>query len=237
MNLFKRIFGRKLLKPKDIAFKIGRIMDNTRTESVFKVYVPYRYRVFLSQKDTDRLEPFKSSVMKELTDYINNHAKKKDYHLMGEPEINFVTKESFKEGKFQVEPIFEDDNMDTGEQTVVFDNNITGPVSGQEKTMVFDKNIENNPVLEILEGKDRGSKYTLVGSNITLGRRADNQIRIDDTNVSRYHSRIVYQDGWKIEDLNSTNGLYVNGKKVKESSLQDEDKIRVGSTVLRFRIK
>lgn len=69
---------------------------------------------------------------------------------------------------------------------------------------------------------------------ITIGRSRENNIVVDDTAISRIHSQLVFNDGiCSIVDLNSTNGTYVNGKKIKgEVRLQPNDIVRIGNTTL-----
>jgi pSer/pThr/pTyr-binding forkhead associated (FHA) protein len=69
----------------------------------------------------------------------------------------------------------------------------------------------------------------------TIGRLPDNDIRIDNPAVSGHHSLIIniLNDSF-LEDLNSTNGTYVNGKLIKKHALQHGDVVTVGHHQLRF---
>jgi hypothetical protein len=69
----------------------------------------------------------------------------------------------------------------------------------------------------------------------TVGRLPDNDIRIDNAAVSGHHSLIIniLNDSF-LEDLNSTNGTYVNGKLIKKHALQHDDVITVGHHQLRY---
>ncbi|MDZ4870631.1 MAG: Vitamin B12 import ATP-binding protein BtuD [Chroococcidiopsis cubana SAG 39.79] len=75
-------------------------------------------------------------------------------------------------------------------------------------------------------------------NNLTIGRDEQNDIAIDHPTVSRYHARISRQDGtFAIADLNSSNGTFVNGKRVSGSqSLRPEDTIRIGPTRFVFNV-
>lgn len=79
------------------------------------------------------------------------------------------------------------------------------------------------------------AEYNLNKERYTIGRYPDNDIRIDSPAVSGHHSLIIniLNDSF-LEDLNSTNGTYVNGKLIKKHSLQDGDIITVGHHQLRF---
>ena len=83
---------------------------------------------------------------------------------------------------------------------------------------------------------DRRPMPLLEGVNV-IGRAADAAIRIDSPGISRYHARIlVAHDNVTLEDLGSKNGSYVNGALVTTRCLSDGDEIRLGVTVLTFRI-
>ncbi len=139
----------------------------------------------------------------------------------------------------QVIDSIQKDNDTTKDQyhTVIFNKLNDSSNNEENATIVFKTKLQEMPILEILEGKDAGKKYTLEGKFITLGRRDDNQVIIHDPNVSRYHARILYKENWEIEDLESTNGIFVNGEKVIKRPLKSDDEILIGSTLVKFRLK
>jgi pSer/pThr/pTyr-binding forkhead associated (FHA) protein len=79
------------------------------------------------------------------------------------------------------------------------------------------------------------AEYNMNKERYTIGRLPDNDIRIDNGAVSGHHSLIIniLNDSF-LEDLNSTNGTYVNGKLIKKHALQHGDVITVGHHQLRF---
>ena len=79
------------------------------------------------------------------------------------------------------------------------------------------------------------AEYNMNKERYTIGRLPDNDIRIDNPAVSGHHSLIIniLNDSF-LEDLNSTNGTYVNGKLIKKHALQHSDIITVGHHQLRF---
>jgi hypothetical protein len=79
------------------------------------------------------------------------------------------------------------------------------------------------------------AEYNMNKERYTIGRLPDNDIRIDNGAVSGHHSLIIniLNDSF-LEDLNSTNGTYVNGKLIKKHALQHADVITVGHHQLRF---
>jgi len=79
------------------------------------------------------------------------------------------------------------------------------------------------------------AEYNMTKERYTVGRLPDNDIRIDNPAVSGHHSLIIniLNDSF-LEDLNSTNGTYVNGKLIKKHAMQHGDVITVGHHQLRF---
>lgn len=79
------------------------------------------------------------------------------------------------------------------------------------------------------------AEYNLSKERYTIGRLPDNDVRIDNATVSGHHSLIIniLNDSF-LEDLNSTNGTYVNGKLIRKHALQNGDVITVGRHQLRY---
>jgi pSer/pThr/pTyr-binding forkhead associated (FHA) protein len=80
-----------------------------------------------------------------------------------------------------------------------------------------------------------GQRHPIDKRSVVLGRSRDCDIRLEDPNVSRHHAEIR-QEGttYWVVDLGSTNGLEVNGKRVKRAKLEDADRLTMGSTELLF---
>ena len=79
------------------------------------------------------------------------------------------------------------------------------------------------------------AEYNMTKERYTVGRLPDNDVRIDNAAVSGHHALIIniLNDSF-LEDLNSTNGTYVNGKLIKKHALQHGDVITIGHHQLRF---
>jgi signal transduction histidine kinase len=91
--------------------------------------------------------------------------------------------------------------------------------------------------LFVIEGADQGKRFDLTPSPMALGRDATNPIRLHDNEVSRRHAELRPIDGqtFRVVDLGSANGTYVNGRPVDQSSaLRSGDQVRLGRTVLLF---
>jgi len=90
-------------------------------------------------------------------------------------------------------------------------------------------------VLIVERGADSGKRIVLAQFPITIGRDATNSVVLDDEEVSRFHLRIKRRGRLFIcEDLESRNGTFINGDRVLNSILQNNDKLLVGSTEFQF---
>ncbi len=85
------------------------------------------------------------------------------------------------------------------------------------------------------EGLD-GREFALTSDRTTIGRSQVCDIQIDEPSLSSEHARLVRsEDGWRVINLLSTNGVFVNDEKVFSHRLDDGDVIRLGRISLKFR--
>lgn len=92
-------------------------------------------------------------------------------------------------------------------------------------------------ILVLGEGEAR-REYLVSSAERYLGRDEGNDIVLDDEEVSARHARVTFAEGafW-VEDLQATNGTFVNGERILEPRrLQNEDLIKIGRTILQFRV-
>lgn len=86
------------------------------------------------------------------------------------------------------------------------------------------------------EGQDAGSVFRLSSERLTIGRSSVCDLSIDEPSMSSEHARLVFSDdAWRIINLLSTNGVFVNDEKVFSHRLHDGDEIRLGRVRLRYR--
>ncbi len=94
---------------------------------------------------------------------------------------------------------------------------------------------EQRSRLSLVDGEPNGAIFLLKQGRNPIGRDAGNVIVLGDQQISNKHATITHEeDGYWIEDRQSKNGVYVNGKRVAKERLQDGSVIRIGSTVLKF---
>ena len=80
-----------------------------------------------------------------------------------------------------------------------------------------------------------GESFPLEGERVSIGRRPDSAVFLDDVTVSRDHALIVRRGGdWHLDDLGSLNGTYVNRQRIESHRLNDGDELQVGKYKLTF---
>jgi len=95
-------------------------------------------------------------------------------------------------------------------------------------------NVSQNPMIVIQSGFTKGQQYQINTDNLIIGRQEGDIIIKDDT-ISRRHAEIIKSNGqYFIRDNNSTNGTFVNNKRVSQSPLSNGDIIRLGNIQLKF---
>ena len=90
--------------------------------------------------------------------------------------------------------------------------------------------------LVLVQGGEESS-FPLTRDSYTLGRHRNNDIVINDPKVSGFHARIDrVPEGFVLVDLNSRNGSFVNGSRIKERTLETGDKLRLGAATLAYKV-
>lgn len=93
----------------------------------------------------------------------------------------------------------------------------------------------NAPLRVLVRQSESGQVVYPIGRHSTIGRTPDNDIQIDATNVSRRHAVLLTStEQCILEDLNSTNGVHINGRRIVRQRLNDGDIVTIGKTELRF---
>jgi hypothetical protein len=92
------------------------------------------------------------------------------------------------------------------------------------------------PALVIRAGGGRvGESFPVAGERMSVGRRPDSEVFLDDITVSRDHALLIGRgDQWHIDDCGSLNGTYVNRERIESHRLEDGDELQIGKYKLTF---
>src|SRR6187399_1078765 len=104
-SLFEGIFGRAFranVQPVELARKLVKEMDDHRTVSVSRVYVPNEYSIYLSPPDREQFADFEEALREELQDYLAEHARREGYVLLTPPRVKLETDADLDLGVFGI---------------------------------------------------------------------------------------------------------------------------------------
>ena len=99
---FSRTFKSKV-QPVEIARKLAKEMQDNKTVSISRTYVPNQYLVYLSSQDRDQFEGYEDGVLKELSDYLLEHARSEGLALVTRPTVEFRTDDRLGLGEFGIQ--------------------------------------------------------------------------------------------------------------------------------------
>jgi hypothetical protein len=110
---------------------------------------------------------------------------------------------------------------------------------GELVPVELDEVTARGPALVIRAGGGRaGESFAVDGERMTIGRRPDSAVFLDDVTVSRDHALLVHRGSdWYIDDCGSLNGTYVNRERIDSQRLADGDELQVGKYKLTFRAR
>ena len=235
---FSRAF-RSEVRPVEIARKLAREMEEHKSFSVSRTYVPNEYRVFLSPRDRERFASYEEALTSELAGYLLEHARRERLALLARPSIEFETDDRLGLGEFGIQT-----RVVQPEQAP--EPSAPAPAHEEEsgRTMIYST---AGRVAEPLEERARSrqqnallilnDKRLVVGpTGITIGRSRQCEVVLDDPNVSRQHAEIRPRGGsWVLTDLGSTNGSSINGRRINGPEVvKPGDEIEIGTSLMRF---
>ena len=239
--LFEGIFGRAFrtnVQPVELARKLAKEMDDHRTVSVSRVYVPNEYTIYLSPGDREQFTGYEDNLRGELQEYLAEHARREEYALLSGPRVLMETDADLDVGEFGIATrmVQPDRQRGAGEPPSDVEPGATmiyKPKQPQPTQAISAEELGMEQELVTLTFD--GSRHEVKERRVVLGRSRDCDIQLADANVSRRHAELRQEGAsYWIVDLGSTNGMEVNGKRVKRAKLRSGDTITLGSTEVTF---
>ena len=94
----------------------------------------------------------------------------------------------------------------------------------------------HGPAFVIRAGGGRvGESFPVDGERMSIGRRPDSEVFLDDITVSRDHALLIHRgEDWYLDDCGSLNGTYVNRSRIESHRLQEGDEVQIGKYKLTF---
>jgi hypothetical protein len=254
---FARIFKGKV-HPAEIAKALQREADEQRSVlGEGRVLAPNVYEVRLGRVDYDNLAEWSDQLAGELADMVTEHIDTEGYEIFSEVIVTLVLDEELPTGVFEVgshvadqapsradavgaaPPVPSGRPAPDGHPGVPPLPPLRGRVAtdtGRQGPSIVGRAGSRSAVTHVLVVDGPGTRHQLSTGRNVIGRGTDADIRLPDTGVSRKHVDVVLDGGVATaEDLGSTNGTLVNGRRITRQPLADGDVIRIGHSVLVYR--
>jgi hypothetical protein len=231
-NIFDGLFSRAFksgVKPLQLGRKLLQLVDDEReVDAQGRRVVPNSYLIQLSPHDREGFADVEPTLVQELTAALREYITQEGYHVEGKARVALHTNTSLRKGKFTVE--CRNLVSDAPAEPTMSESPVAPPLSVvPNPPSAFD----HPPAVLTLPG---GQRIELHEGHYVLGRHLQNDIVLNDTNVSRRHAEFVSAAGEvTVKDVGSTNGTKVNGVLVTgEQLLQHGDVINFGIAQVRF---
>jgi Protein of unknown function (DUF3662)/FHA domain len=240
--LFEGVFGRAFrtnVQPVELARKLTKEMDDHRNVSVSRVYVPNEYTVYLSPDDRAQFSSYETSLQDELQQFLIEHARRESYALLSSPRVLLETDDDLHVGEFGIATRMVQQERraarsdEPASQAEPGHTMIYRPRAPQATEAVSPAELGVEAQAAALSWEDE--RRTVDRRRLVIGRSRECDIQLDDPNVSRRHAELRQEGAsYWIVDLESTNGIEVNGRRLKRAKLEDGDRVTVGSTDMVF---
>lgn len=238
--LVEGVFGRAFrtnVQPVELARKLVKEMDDHRTVSVSRVYVPNEYTIYLSPHDRTQFQAYEDSLKLELQEYLAEHARREGYVMLSPPSVLFNTDADLGLGVFGIATRM----VQRGKKTAA---EMPAPKPAPAATMVYRPKSDAPPPVPGTEAPleresvwltVNGERYPVDKRVLVIGRAQDCDVQLADPNVSRRHAELRQEEtSYWIVDLGSTNGMEVNGRRLRQAKLEGGDRVTLGSTDVVF---
>ena len=212
---FAKVF-RSAVQPVEIAAALERECDNNaQILSRQRRAVPNDFHVELAATDFDRLAPYDSTLVGDLTQQLQEHADQQHYVFPGPITIAFESADDLGTGRFRIKS--------RAQAGVTSNSNVT-------------RQRRPRAVLEV-----NGTKHPLTPPGLVIGRGTEADVRINDPGVSRRHIEFRVTGGEsglaiEVHDLGSTNGMLVDGHRITQAGLRDGSQVKIGNTTMTVRV-
>lgn len=217
------------VKPGEIASKAVRVMTRNKKISVNRTYGPNHYQICLSKDDYFQIQSIISGLSEEISETLLANASERNITILGKPQVIFEIDSGLRQGQIRIKTkcIEVKEDVKTATQLSL------------EDTLTFNKKeirhtiVQDDWSFHVVQGPSQGKKFKIPQGLITIGRKPENDIVLNDSSISRIHARVKLQNGkLTITDLDSTNGITVNGLRTKECQLLAGDEIILGQSKL-----
>ncbi len=229
-----RLF-RPRLRPTHVQRRLERAMELGRRRSGTLVAVPDHYRVRIHPADLADLGDAEALAARLATDALT-FARRHGYAVVARPTVALAPDAALRRGDVVVTARETDPHgMGPAGTPLTGAPGTAAPVPADGATRAFEVPVIHGPRATLVIRDPRGRERTVVtdGASLAIGRAVRDGLLLDDRRASRQHARLQARGGALIlTDLDSTNGTFVNGSRIREIALGAGDRIHIGDTTI-----
>ena len=227
-GFFARAF-RSGLQPVELAKALQRYAQNYQQVGIDGVFVPNVYRFELAPDDHERFTGFADSLKTELGAVVRRTAAERGWRLQGPVRIELRKRDDVTVGTYELRG-----KVETAAPAPAPPARSAPPAGAQPSSASTTVMPRPATVGAVLVGSN-GHRFDIAATETSVGRLPECGVTLDDPSVSRRHA-VIRRNGssYEIEDLNSTNGVRLNGEMVKQARLTSGDRLELGTVQLVF---
>ena len=233
-GVFNRAF-RARVQPVELARRLAKEMESYKAVSVSRTYVPNEYIVFLSREDRRQFEGYEPALLDELAAHLLEHAARENLALLTRPKVSFETDKRLRMGEFGIQArLVKPPRVGAGGGLPGRPRRDDGLLGDEGAPGGRASRSPSSPAARALITLD-GKTFVIDQPRAVVGRSRRCDFVLEDPNVSRRHFELQQRGAdWYVVDLESTNGIAVNGRRVPSARLAPGDEIVAGTSSMRF---
>ena len=218
--MFARAYG-TAIRPISLGRELLGVIDSMDNQSVIDPH----FVINLNADDFAAFADIEKHLLRELTEAATQYAEQNGFKHDLPITVALVVDESLKSGRFTISA-----------QTPATQEH--EPKEKPRETLTTQTIPAVQSLINAVLVLNNGERVVLDGDSLKIGRQATCRVVFNDSNVSREHAQMRRTaDGWKVLDLNSTNGVKINGRQiVAEQLLVNGDELAFGTSTARFEI-
>jgi hypothetical protein len=219
---FRKLFSPRL-QPIEVARVLEREMANGKVVGTASIDVPNRFIAHLNPMDYERFAALRGSVERDMAAYLDRRADEEGLRPLGRIQVELLADEGVARSMVKAEALVAAESAPTSGGQV-------------DRTSVLPAVASARPTRTLVLTAEDGQELRVGAQPVRLGRGVDNDLVLRDVRVSRQHAAIEPSgDGWVVRDMNSTNGTYLEGRRVSEVLVSAAAELSLGGYRVRLR--
>jgi hypothetical protein len=234
-NLVEGGFARALkpkLQPVQMAKALAREMATTQMVGPHGPMVANHYSVLLNSTDFAQFAGFQVNLERELAGYLRGYAARRGLRPIRAITVSMEEASDVRLGRIRTDAVMLDSPLPRAEPFAGFqrgDLTMEMPIVTASPTLPAPQQC---PAMLISAS---GEQMLITQASTTIGRSIENDVILESRSVSRHHAQIRWEaDRYLLEDVESTNGTFASGQKVRHHVLSDGEEISFGGILFVF---